>query len=214
MILGVIPARGGSKGLPRKNIRMLCGRPLIVWTIMAAQKAKRLDKLVVSTEDGEIADIAEQYGAEVIPRPMELATDEASTLSVWRHVLDVMKADVLVGLQPTSPIRDNDLIDRCIEKFLEVKPDSLATGFMCHYVEWNDPRYRNLRRQEIPPFFYDDGNVYVVNPRVVRRGKQFGSKTERIIIDKEQNTDIDDEFDFWVAEQILKKRIAAGKQGR
>jgi len=87
MILGVIPARGGSKGIPRKNIRMIAGKPLIAWTIEAALKAKLLDRLVVSTEDREIARIAGDRGAEVIGRPAELASDEATTLSVLQHAL-------------------------------------------------------------------------------------------------------------------------------
>lgn len=209
MILGVIPARGGSKGLPRKNIRTLCGKPLIAWTIEAAQKAELLDKFIVSTEDEEIAQIAWHHEAEVLERPPELATDEASMLSVWQHVLAQINADVLVNLSPTSPIRDDDLIDRCIRRFLEVRPDSLATGFICKYVEWNDPRYKHSRRQDIPGFFYDDGNVYVVDCEIIRRGDQYGENLERMIIDREQNIDIDDEFDFWLAEQVLKKRTEA-----
>jgi len=207
MILGVIPARGGSKGLARKNIRMLCGKPLIAWSIESAQKAKLLDRFVVSTEDEQIAKISQQYGAEVLGRPQELATDEASTLNVWQHVLSQIEADILVNLNPTSPVRDDDLIDRCIRRFLEVKPDSLATGFMCKYVEWNDPRFKDKRRQDIPGFFYDDGNIYVVDCEVIRRGDQYGEKLERIIIDREQNIDIDDGFSFWLAEQIMKRRL-------
>lgn len=213
MILGVVPARGGSKGLPQKNIRMLCGKPLIAWTIAAAQKAKLLDRFVVSTEDEKIAQIARNYGAEVVERPRELATDEASTLSVWQHVLSQIEANILVNLNPTSPVRDDDLIDRCIRRFVEVKPDSLATGFICKYVEWGDPKYMNKRRQDIPGFFYDDGNIYVVDCEVIRRGDQYGENLEQVTIDREQNVDIDDDFDFWLAEQIILKRKGPGIKG-
>ena len=112
MILGVIPARGGSKGIPRKNIRMIAGKPLIAWTIEAALKAKLLDRLVVSTEDREIARIAGDRGAEVIGRPAELASDEATTLSVLQHALSVIDAQAVVLLQATSAVLDDGLIDR------------------------------------------------------------------------------------------------------
>lgn len=204
MILGVIPARGGSKGIPRKNIKKLCGKPLIAWTIEAAKKSKLLDKYVVSTEDGEIARVAKKYGAEVVPRPPELAKDETPILAVLQDVLKRIDADVVVLLNPTSPIRDPDLIDRCIKRFLDTGADSLATGFICKYKEYGTC---NRRRQDIEGFFYDDGNVYVIKADLIKKGDRFGKKIERIITDKEQNVDIDDEFDFWLAEQVLKKRL-------
>src|SRR5712691_1233000 len=112
MILGIIPARGGSKGIPRKNLRPLLGKPLLAWSVEAAKESRRLDAFAVSTEDREIARVARQYGADVIERPPELASDEASTLAVLQHALKVRPADVLVLLQPTSPIRDRELVDR------------------------------------------------------------------------------------------------------
>jgi len=209
MILGVTPARGGSKDLPRKNIKMLCGKPLIAWTIEAAKQSKLLDRYVVSTEDDEIAEVARKYRAEVIPRPPELATDEASTLSVLQNMLKKVKADVVVLLQATSPIRNPGLIDYCIKRFLDTGSDSLATGFMCKYVEYAAPEMKKqgLRKQDIKGFFYDDGNVYVIKADFVRKGDRYGKKIEKVILDKEQNVEIDDEFDFWLAEQILKKRL-------
>jgi len=112
MILGITPARGGSAGLPRKNIRPVAGRPLLAWTLEAARESKRLDRYVISTEDPEIALVASRYGAEVIHRPAELATDEVTTLSVLQQVLEQIHADTVVLLQATSPVRDSDLIDR------------------------------------------------------------------------------------------------------
>jgi len=209
MILGVTPARGGSKGLPRKNIKMLCGKPLIAWTIEAAKQSKLLDRYVVSTEDKEIAEIAKKYGAEVIPRPPELAADEASTLSVLKDILKKVDADIVVLLQATSPIRNPGLIDYCIKRFLDTGSDSLATGFVCKYVEYAAPEMRKqeLRRQDINGFFYDDGNVYVIKTDFIKKGDRYGGKIEKVVLDKEQNVEIDDEFDFWLAEQILKKRL-------
>ena len=193
MILGVIPARGGSKGIPRKNIRAICGKPLIAWTIKAAQSSKLLGRFLVSTEDCEIAGVARKYGGEVLERPKEFATDEATTLSVFQHVLQQVPADIVGLLQVTSPVRDPDLIDRCIQRFLQTGADSLATGFVCKYVEYGK---NDLRRQEIPGFFYDDGNVYIMKAPLVRKGDRFGKRIERVLLDREQNVEIDDEFDL------------------
>jgi len=208
MILGVTPARGGSKGIPRKNTRELCGKPLIAWTIEAARESKLLDRYVVSTEDREIAEIARRYGAEVLDRPKELATDEATTLSVLQDVLKKIDADVVVLLQCTSPIRDKGLIDRCIKRFRETNADSLATGFTCKLCKWGT---YFARKQDLKGFFHDDGNVYVIKADLIRKGKLWGKKMEKMEICKEQNIEIDDEFDFWLAEQILKKRGACSK---
>jgi len=204
VILGVIPARGGSKGIPRKNLKKLCGKPLVVWAIEAAKKSKLLDRFVVSTEDEEIAEVSRKYRAEVVHRPPELAKDETPILAVLQDVLKKIDADVVVLLNPTSPIRNPGLIDRCIRRFLDSGADSLATGFMCKYKEYGT---HDDRRQDIKGFFYDDGNVYVTKADLVRKGDRFGKKIERVITDKEQNVDIDDDFDFWIAEQILKKRL-------
>jgi len=203
MILGVTPARGGSKSIHRKNIKELCGKPLVAWTIEAARQSKLLDRYVVSTEDKEIAQIAEKYGAEVVERPPELATDEASTLSVLQDVLGKIDADVVVVLQATSPIREPDLIDSCIKRFLDTGADSLATGFICKYQEYATS---GLRRQDVNGFFHDDGNIYVIKADLIRKGDRFGTRIERVITDREQNIDIDDEFDFWLAEQVLRKK--------
>jgi len=203
MILGITPARGGSKGIPRKNVSELCGRPLIAWTIEAARQSKLLDRYVVSTDDEEIAKVVRKNGAEVLDRPKELATDKASTLSVLQYVLEKIDADIVVLLQCTSPVRDRNLIDRSIKKFLETNSDSLATGFMCKLFEWGTC---SARRQDIKGFFYDDGNVYVIKAGLIRKGSLWGKKMEKFEISKEQNIEIDDEFDFWLAEQILKKR--------
>lgn len=203
MILGITPARGGSKGIPRKNLKPIAGRPLLAWTIEAARASKLLDRYVVSTEDAEIAKVARENGVEVIERPKELATDEATTLSVLQHVLSEIPAETVVLLQATSPIRDADLIDRCIRRFLETRPDSLATGFICKYVEYGKNEFR---RQDIPGFFYDDGNVYVVRADLIRVGNRTGTRIERMLLDREQSIDVDEEFDFLLAEQVLMRR--------
>ncbi len=205
-ILGVTPARGGSRGIPRKNLKPLFGKPLLAWTVEAALAANRLDAYVVSTENADIAAVARGLGAHVIDRPSALSSDETDTLAVLQHVLEVHPADVLVLLQATSPIRDVGLIDRCIDRFLDAKADSLATGFQCTYTEYGK---NDLRRQDIKGFFYDDGNVYVMRADLIRRGDRYGQRMERLALDREQNVDIDDLFDFWCAEKILEKRSLA-----
>lgn len=203
-ILGITPARGGSKGLPKKNIRPLAGKPLLAWTIEAALAAKSLNHYVVSTENAEIAQVAREYGAAIIERPLELATDEASTMSVLQHALTHTPADVVVLLQATCPIRRTGLIDACIERFLTRGADSLATGFICKYQEYGT---NELNRQDVKGFFYDDGNVYIMKVDLIRRGDRYGEHVERMLLDREENVDIDEEFDFWLAEQILTKRM-------
>lgn len=204
LVLGVTPARGGSQGILRKNIQPLCGKPLIAWTIEAAQAARRLDRYVVSTEDAEIAEVVHRAGAEVIERPAALATHEAMTLSVLQHTLTQVPADTVVLLQATSPIRNAGLIDRCVERFLESGADSLATGFICTYTAYGTT---HARRQEIPGFFYDDGNVYVIKADLIRRGERCGQRIERVLLDREQSVEIDEPFDLWLAEQVLKRRL-------
>ncbi len=201
-ILGITPARGGSKGVPRKNIREICGKPLIAWTIEAAKNSELMTRFIVSTEDAEIAEISRQYGAEVLDRPVHLATDEASGLSVLQHVLEEIPAEFIVILQCTSPVREAGLIDRCINTFFETDADAVATGFWCDLFEWGT---YSARRQELKPFFHDDGNVYVVKAEIIREGNLWGEKMVPIPISREQNFEIDSEFDFWVNGKILEK---------
>lgn len=200
MILGMIPARGGSKGVYRKNVRCVAGKPLIAWTIEAAKSSVLLDDFVVSTEDSDIAATVEKLGARTVMRPLHLATDETSTLAVMQHILNKEPADILVLLQATSPIRETGLIDKCIQQFLDTGADSLATGFNCHYTEYGS---NHLRRQDIPGFFYDDGNVYVIRGDLIKNGDRYGKRIERVLLDREQNVEIDDEYDLWLAEKIL-----------
>ena len=206
MILGITPARGGSKGISGKNIKVLSGKPLIAWTIEAAKESKMIDRYVVSTEDEEIAEISRKCGADVIARPQELATDETTTLSVLQYVIEKIPCDSVVLLQATSPIRRGGLIDECIREFVDNEYDSLATGFTCKYIEYGK---NNLRRQDIEGFFYDDGNIYVTKEDLIERGERYGKKVGRKVISRWENIEIDDEFDFWLAEQTLRSGFIA-----
>lgn len=205
MILGVIPARGGSKGIPRKNIKEICGKPLIAWSIEAAQKSLLLDDFIVSTEDDEIKKISSFYGAKVLDRPNHLASDEATTISVLQHIIKELNPDIIVVLQPTSPIRSNTLIDNCIEKFNKFNADNLATGYVCKFREFGS--YDNLRRQDLKGFFYDDGNVYVLKRDLILSGKWSGNNIEKFFTKREENYEIDDHIDFFIVEKLLEKEI-------
>lgn len=211
MIIGVTPARGGSRGIPRKNLRPVFGKPLITWTIEAAGRSRLLDRYVVSTEDPEIAGVARDEGAEVLLRPVELATDDTTTLSVLQHVIGEIPASTVVLLQCTSPVRDEGLIDDCILRFRESGADSLATGFWCTLFAWGS---YSARRQDLTPFFHDDGNVYVIRADLIRRGELWGERREPYPISRDQGFEIDDEFDLWLNEKILERRSQAGQGGR
>lgn len=208
MILGLIPARGGSKGVPGKNIKEINGKPLIEWTIESAKKSKRLDRIIVSTDSEEIANVAMECGMEVLMRPDSLASDIASTQDVMVHALKNYPADTVVLLQPTSPYRSEGLIDRCVEAFEKNGYDSLATGFICDYKEYGT---NTLPRQQIQGFFYDDGNVYVIKADSILAGDRYGKKIGQYYTDRYENAEIDDEYDFWLLEQILKEKY--GEQG-
>ena len=201
-MLGIIPARGGSKGLKRKNIQKLCGKPLIEWSIEAAVESKLLDRFVVSTEDSEIAKISRDAGAEVIQRPKSLAMDTAICIDVMKHVLETIRADIIVLISPTSPIRIDNILDSAIERFLISGSDSLATGFNSTYYEWGTVPEKP--RQEMKSYFVADGTVFVHKYDVVLNGKWYGEKIEKMIIPHIYNFDIDLKEDLWAIEGIIK----------
>lgn len=210
MILGVIPARGGSKGLPRKNIRFIAGFPLIYWTIQAAKQSELLDDFVVSTDDKEIAEYARLYGASVIDRPEYLAQDDTTTLAVLGHVISCQHCDSVVVLQPTSPLRNPDTIDGCITEYKRGGYDTLATGYYTKIIEYGT--HQNLRRQDIPGFFYDDGNVYIIARSVIENGRWYGDKICKKVIDPDLNVEIDDEATFTMTEALLSGRLQSHRQ--
>ena len=203
MILGVIPARGGSKGIPGKNIKDLLGKPLIKWSIEAAQKSVLLDQFIVSTEDDEIASIAEEAGADVLKRPSKYATDNASTVSVLQHVLEEIEAEIVVLLQPTSPVRLENIIDQAIKNFLNSGSDTLATGYISHHFEWG--AFDNMPRQALKGFFHDDGNVYIFKAEVLKTGRWIGDNPFRMEVSGIYNIEIDNISEFWANEGVLKR---------
>ena len=211
MIVGIIPARGGSKGLPRKNIKEIAGFPLLYWTIEAAKSSKLLDDFYVSTDDVEIAEVAKKYNAKVIMRSPELARDDTTTLAVLKDiVVNKVSCDDVVVLQPTSPLRNHDTIDQCIREFQSGEYDTLATGYYTKIIEYAS--HQNMRRQDIKGFFYDDGNIYIIKEKLIRQNRWFGDKISRLVLDRELNYEIDDIIDFKIVEFLLRNRLKEGNQ--
>jgi N-acylneuraminate cytidylyltransferase len=204
MRVAVIPARGGSKGLPGKNIKLLNGKPLIAWSIESALASVKIDRVVVSTDSAEIKRVALEFGAEVIDRPASLATDEATTIAVLEHILQMIpQIESMVVLQPTSPLRDDGLIDGCIELFDSGDFTNLATGYWCKYKEFGS--HNNMRRQDYKGFFYDDGNVYILSKDIIKMGLWCGDRPLKHVIDRHMNYEIDDAIDFIIIEALMKQ---------
>lgn len=225
-ILTLIPARGQSKGLPRKNIRHLGEKPLIAWTIEAAKKSIYIDRLIVSTDDKEIADCSVQYQADVpFMRPKELAEDDSKMKDVISHAIkwvednDSNIYDILILLQPTSPLRTSEDIDEGLR--LLFSKGCKAVVSVCqseHSVYWMNtipsngcmkdflrPEIKNKNRQEFPIFYRLNGAIFLGDIEYVKKqGSFIGNDTFAYIMPKERSIDIDDEFDFKLAEYLLK----------
>lgn len=202
--LGIIPARGGSKGISKKNIKPIAGKPLIAWTIEKALQSTHLTKLIVSTDNYTIAKVSKAYGAEVLMRPPELATDDSLVIHTLQHAIKHFPANAIVILQPTSPIRSKRLIDFCIESYIyNDDVDAVVTGFDCHFKPYDT--YIG-RRQDLDTFFYNDGNIYIINTKLIKDGQLNTSNYYPIRTSKRENVEIDDDFDFWLAEKILEEQ--------
>lgn len=224
-IAAIIPARGGSKGIPRKNLKPLAGKPLISYTIKAALKSQYLDRVIVSTDDEEIAAVSKQYGAEVLRRPGKLATDKAKVIDVVLQVFEALsrekyQAQVMVLLQPTSPLRSAKEIDEAVEMFLKSKSEflvsvhqiespphwtfALSGGHLMPIFGW---RYLKLRKQEVPKMYMPNGAIYISRPETIKRYNGFYSaQTLPYIMPREKSIDIDEEIDLKFAEFLLKKQ--------
>ncbi|MDR1881446.1 MAG: acylneuraminate cytidylyltransferase family protein [Prevotella sp.] len=200
--IAIIPARGGSKGIPRKNIKEFCGKPLIAWSIETALGAKHIDEVYLSTEDEEIAETGKKYGAKISMRSKYLSTDSVTTKEVLIDFVNRYECDTLVVLQPTSPIRIGGLIDRTFERFIKTGADTLATGFISLQYEWTS--VDNTPRQQLRGWFYDDGNIYIHKPYYLKDGKYWGEKRECMLIDEYYNYEIDTEYDWIILESLMK----------
>jgi CMP-N,N'-diacetyllegionaminic acid synthase len=222
-ILALIPARGGSKGVPRKNIRELCGKPLIAWSIEAAQKSKYIDRLVVSTEDEEIAEIARNYGAEVpFMRPPELSQDETSGMAPVLHALEQLPGyENILLLQPTSPLRTVKDIDGIIQLYNNnMAPSCVSVCEPSKHPQWMYQILKNgcldsvikkpliNRRQELSEIFALNGSLYLAQTEWFNRRNTFiNEETLGYIMPTERSVDIDSPLDWKWAEFLLKESI-------
>lgn len=233
-ILGLIPAREGSKGIPGKNIRTLGHQPLIAFTIKDGLEANYLNKLAVSTDSEKIAEVARHHGVEVpFIRPKELAQDHTPSIDVVLHAIDFFEQkgelfDAICLLQPTSPFKPKGFIDDCVQKFLETNADSLISVLEVPH-EYN-PHWTfemdfdgNLsiatgeqtlipRRQELPKAFHRDGSVYISKVSLIKEKKVLvGGKTVGIISDKSYYANLDTLEDWQKAEITYKKLFSCAE---
>lgn len=222
LILGVIPARGGSKGVPRKNLYPIAGKPLIAYTIEAALASEMLTDTIVSTDDVEIARVSREFGAEVpFMRPPELATDTAQAVPTIQHGVREMeklrgaKYDVVVMLQPTTPLRTADDIDACLRKLLDTNADSVISVVDVGgnhpvrmkkivddvLVDYDTEAIENMPRQDLPPVYLRAGSVYATRRDVVMEQNSFkGAVSRPYIIPPDRAVNIDTMEDMIVAE--------------
>jgi CMP-N,N'-diacetyllegionaminic acid synthase len=221
--LGIIPARGGSKGVLRKNIRLVGGKPLLAYTIQAAKESRWVTDFVVSTEDAEIASVAEQLGARVVIRPPELAADDTPMLPVIQHVMQTSGESAGpfaygVLLQPTAPLRTGEDIDAALEILSSSGADSVISVYQV--ADAHPARmYRmqddilvpyaaepaNRLRQKLPPVYLRNGAIYAFRSGLIdEQGTLIGAKTRPYIMARERSINIDDEYDLAFADFMLR----------
>lgn len=226
-ILGIIPARGGSKGVPRKNIKLLGKMPLIEYTIHSSKESKFLTDTIVSTDDEEIAIAAEISGCKPpFVRPSELAQDASTSIEVVQHAIDFFEKqniffDAVCLLQPTSPFRETDFIDAAIQKFIAKQSDSLVSVLPVPHEynpHWTFEETENgllkiatgdktmiSRRQELPKAFHRDGSIYITKTSVIKKGTFFGESVAYIESNPDFYVNIDTMEDWKKAEELIVK---------
>jgi CMP-N,N'-diacetyllegionaminic acid synthase len=220
--IAIIPARGGSKGIPRKNLCIVAGRPLIEYTFDVAKAVQSLDRIIVSTEDVEIAGFSESCGIEVRNRPASLALDDTPTLPVLLDVIENYlrdyRPDKVVILQPTSPLRSKVHVQQAIELLTDEFDSCISVGQVEHsphkmftirgetlqsFLNLQD---RGVPRQRLPAVYRENGAVYATWARVLKdQNSIWGKVTRPLVMDRESSIDIDDPLDLAIAEVLIKK---------
>jgi N-acylneuraminate cytidylyltransferase len=221
--LAIIPARGGSKGVPGKNLRNVAGKPMIAWSILRARQAESIDTVIVSTDDERIAEVARAHGAEVpFLRPAELATDQAPTEPVIAHALDWyadrgQTFDTITLLQPTSPLRLPGTIDAAFQRLRGEQADSLLGVVENHHFFWrNDGSpealydFRNRpRRQDLTPagrWYRETGSIYVSKAESFRLSRnRLSGSIALYVMDELEGWEVDSEADFAVMEALFSR---------
>lgn len=228
-ILAIIPARGGSKGLPQKNIKPLLGKPLIAWTIEAVKNSKYVDRIIISTDDKEIANICNNFGVPVpFLRPKELAKDNTPIVDVVLHLLRYLKTTenyspgFIALCQPTSPLRTSYDMDKAFEMlFANKRADAVISitevsenpywmrvladdNFIDYFLKHN---YRDYRRQDLPSVYIVNGALYICKTDIFLKNKTFTpERTIGYVMPRSRSVDIDDIFDFKTTELILSEQ--------
>lgn len=234
-VLGIIPARGGSKGVPRKNIKMLCGKPLLAYTAETALASKLLTRVILSTEDVEIAEVGRSVGVDVpFVRPQELAQDTTPTMPVVIHAIKSLEAlgehyDAVCLLQPTNPLRSSRDIDNCIDLLEKTGADSVISvlpvpdTYNPNWVYWQSTEGRMtlstgenepvVRRQDLPRAFHREGSVYVTKRDVLfQHGNLYGSEIQGYEMDPWYSVNIDTLEDWYRAERHIKEGTDASAE--
>lgn len=224
-MIAIIPARGGSKGLPKKNIRLLSGEPLISYTIKAAQKSKYISKVIVSTDSLEIAETAKEFGAQVpFFRPPELAADTSKAIDAYLYTVEKLNAEFneeikdFAVLLPTSPLRSAEDIDKAVEIYYKMKAETVISvvdaeyppawykkinknGILVDYFKGED---NSLNRQEAEKTYLPNGAIYIFNYNSLKTNyNYYNDATYPCIMSRESSVDIDTEMDFKLAELII-----------
>ncbi|MCH8956834.1 acylneuraminate cytidylyltransferase family protein, partial [candidate division KSB1 bacterium] len=226
-IIAVIPARGGSKGIEKKNIRSFAGKPLIAHTIEQAMASRSVQRIFVSTDDDEIASISKKCGAEIVWRPSGISSDTASSESALLHAVNELEEreqfspDLVIFLQCTSPLRKSGDIDAAVQKFVEEKADSLLSVSKSHQFFWeerggaarpvNYDYKKRPRRQDFGQQYVENGSIYICKSRILKEHKnRLGDKIAMYEMEKWQAFEIDDAEDFklceWLFQQHFKKK--------
>ncbi len=223
-VIAVVPARGGSKSIPGKNIRSLGGKPLLAWSIDVARQVGEIDRIIVSTDDDEIASIAKAHGAEIYLRPAHLATDAALVIDALKDLLKTLRSEGenpewLVLLEPTCPLRTAEDVRGCLRRLTEGDYDSVATfktAELNPHRAWRlhdgvpetfiDGAVPWLPRQQLPEAFQLNGAVYVFRASLLSNETRslLVGRPGAVVMPRERSQDIDDLVDFTVAEALLK----------
>lgn len=222
-MLAIIPARAGSKGVLGKNIKILSGKPLIAYSIISAINSNCVDRIIVSTDSDEIAEVAVKYGAEVpFLRPEHLSSDSASSIDTYKFVLKELEKlgqtyESFVALQPTSPFRNSYDIDKAIRLFNNQETDSIIS-FTCepHPIQWSrminkDKTFSDLgmssitNRQNYKKTYHFNGAVYVLTRKIINQNLIYSENSRAYIMPRSRSLDIDTEDDFLFAEYLMEK---------
>ena len=222
-VIAVIPARGGSKGIPKKNIKDFCGRPLIAWSILHAVNSSQVDAVYVTSDSEEILEIAKHYGAKTIKRPAEISGDTSPSESALRHALEAIGADptVVIMLQPTSPLRKPDDINRALGQFFSEGWDSCFSGAELEdFLIWRRNKDKQLipvnydyknrgRRQDRDVEFVENGSIYIFKRELfMKTGNRLGGQIGVSLMDFWQSFEIDQPKDWEFLEFFFKKYLS------